>query len=37
LMNALVRMESQEDNCPCYHHGLPFERVDLCKNCRTLT
>lgn len=35
-MVALMRMKSQEDNSHRYHHLIPFERVDLCTNCRML-
>ena len=36
LMDALMQMESQEDNSLCCHHWLPSERVDLWKNYLTL-
>lgn len=33
-MNALMWMKSQEGNCLCFHHELPFETLYPCKKAR---
>jgi len=36
MINTLMQMESQEGNCLCFHHWLPFEREYAHQNCSML-